>query len=138
MAFNIAEANRNLSRYEEANKWYGVCVELKYFQFTPEVYFYRGNMLKMMGDFPNALKMYEFYKKIESAYESNANDEQLKELLGRGRAKKGMFEGDLVEGELEIGQVSAMIRQIVPAGPLTKSLWDDCQATLKHMASLTT
>jgi len=64
MAFNIAEANRNLSRYEEANKWYGVCVELKYFQFTPEVYFYRGNMLKMMGDFPNALKMYEFYKKI--------------------------------------------------------------------------
>ena len=58
MAYNIAEANRNLSRYEEANKWYGVCVELKHFQFIPEIYFYKGNMLKMMGDFPNALKMY--------------------------------------------------------------------------------
>ena len=59
MAFNIAEANRYLSRYEEANKWYGVCIELKYFERVPEVYFYKGNMLKMLGDFQNALKSYE-------------------------------------------------------------------------------
>ena len=64
MAFNIAESNRYLSRYEEANKWYGVCIELKYFERVPEVYFYKGNMLKMIGDFPSALKVYEFYKKI--------------------------------------------------------------------------
>ena len=64
MAFNIAEANRYLSRYEEANKWYGVCIELKYFERVPEVYFYKGNMLKMLGDFQNALKSYESYKKI--------------------------------------------------------------------------
>ena len=64
MAFNIAESNRQLSRYEEANKWYGVCIELKYFERVPEVYFYKGNMLKMIGDFPSALKVYEFYKKI--------------------------------------------------------------------------
>ena len=64
MAFNIAESNRHISRYEEANKWYGVCIELKYFERVPEVYFYKGNMLKMIGDFPNALKMYELYKKL--------------------------------------------------------------------------
>ena len=64
MAFNIAEANRYLSRYDDANKWYGVCIELKYFERVPEVYFYKGNMLKMMGDFSSASKIYESYKKI--------------------------------------------------------------------------
>ncbi len=53
-----------------------------------------------------------FYQKVFTAYENGANAEQLKLLLGRGRAKKGMFEGDLVEGELEIGQVSAQINEI--------------------------
>ena len=51
----------------------------------------------------------EFYKKIESAYKNNASKEELVKLLSRGRAKKGIFEGDLVEGELEIGQISAAI-----------------------------
>ncbi|MDC0204291.1 nitronate monooxygenase [Flavobacteriales bacterium] len=51
----------------------------------------------------------EFYKKIKEAYINNATKEELKEVLGRGRAKKGMFEGDIVDGELEIGQVSSMI-----------------------------
>ena len=56
----------------------------------------------------------EFYDKIQKAYQQGANQEELKELLGRGRAKKGMFEGDLSEGELEVGQVSAMIQNILP------------------------
>ena len=47
----------------------------------------------------------KFYKDIQAAYNENASPEQLKELLGRARAKKGMFEGDLTEGELEIGQI---------------------------------
>jgi peptidoglycan-associated lipoprotein len=64
IAFSIAEANRQLSRYEQANNWYGVCIELRYFERVPEVYFYKGNMLKMMGDFPKAQKAYESYKKI--------------------------------------------------------------------------
>ena len=51
----------------------------------------------------------EFYKKIENAYKNNASKEELVKLLSRGRAKKGIFEGDLVEGELEIGQISAAI-----------------------------
>lgn len=56
----------------------------------------------------------DFYHKIQDAYKDNASIDELKELLGRGRAKKGMFEGDLVEGELEVGQVSAMINKITP------------------------
>ena len=57
----------------------------------------------------------EFYRKIEDAYGHGAEAEELKQILGRGRAKKGMFEGDLVEGELEIGQVSGLVNNILPA-----------------------
>ncbi|HET7001544.1 MAG TPA: hypothetical protein VFI33_09555, partial [Puia sp.] len=52
-----------------------------------------------------------------------ASKESLKELLGRGRAKRGMLEGDLNEGELEIGQVSALIRDILPAADIIENLW---------------
>ena len=54
----------------------------------------------------------DFYKKIENAYKNNASKEELVKLLSRGRAKKGIFEGDLVEGELEIGQISASISEV--------------------------
>jgi enoyl-[acyl-carrier protein] reductase II len=64
----------------------------------------------------------EFYGKLEVAYEQNANEEQLKEILGRGRAKKGMFEGDLVEGELEIGQVATLIKSIQPAAEVVNEI----------------
>ena len=53
-----------------------------------------------------------FYNQIQRAYDENATQNELKDLLGRGRAKKGMFEGDLIEGELEIGQISAMIDNV--------------------------
>ena len=59
-----------------------------------------------------------FYDNIQKAYKRHASDEELKELLGRGRAKMGMFEGDLSEGELEIGQVSAMIKDILPVSDI--------------------
>lgn len=64
----------------------------------------------------------EFYQKVEAAYENGANAEELKTLLGRGRAKKGMFEGDLVEGELEIGQVSGLISEIKPAKEVVEEI----------------
>ena len=57
----------------------------------------------------------EFYYKLQKLYTQNPSIEQLKELLGRARAKKGMFEGDLVEGELEIGQVAGLIHEIKSA-----------------------
>ena len=60
----------------------------------------------------------QFYEKIVSLYENGSSIEELREALGRGRAKKGMFEGDLVEGELEIGQVSALIDKIIPASEI--------------------
>lgn len=60
----------------------------------------------------------EFYEKIISLYENGSSIEELRKALGRGRAKRGMFEGDLVEGELEIGQVSAQIDKIIPASEI--------------------
>ena len=60
----------------------------------------------------------QFYEKIVSLYENGSSIEELREALGRGRAKRGMFEGDLVEGELEIGQVSAQIEKIIPASEI--------------------
>lgn len=64
---------------------------------------------------PVRLLQNKFYKEVQDLYQSNPTREQLKELLGRGRAKKGMFEGDLENGELEIGQVSGLIHDIKPA-----------------------
>lgn len=64
----------------------------------------------------------EFYHKLESAYHECATPEKLKELLGRGRAKKGMFEGDLVEGELEIGQISGLISEIKSAAEVVEEI----------------
>ena len=64
----------------------------------------------------------KFYEDVEEAYARCATPEQLKELLGRARAKRGMFEGDLEEGELEIGQVSALITDILPAAQIVRNM----------------
>ncbi len=66
----------------------------------------------------------KFYQDVADAYARNASKEELQSLLGRGRAKKGMFEGDLLEGELEIGQVSATIRHILPAAEIVQDIWN--------------
>ena len=63
---------------------------------------------------PVRLLRNQFFDKVREAESHGANEAELKELLGRGRAKKGIFEGDLEEGELEIGQVAAMVRRIEP------------------------
>ena len=67
----------------------------------------------------------EFYQKIEEAYLAKATTKELKELLGRGRAKKGMFEGNLSEGELEIGQVSSMINKMQTSKEIIDEIIDD-------------
>jgi enoyl-[acyl-carrier protein] reductase II len=66
-----------------------------------------------------------FYRQVKEAEERGASVEELKVLLGRGRAKKGMFEGHLEEGELEIGQVSSLLDRILPAGDIVKKVWDE-------------
>ncbi len=69
----------------------------------------------------------KFYQMVKEAELQGASKETLAALLGRGRSKKGMFEGDLDEGELEIGQVSALLNDILPASQIVKSLWDEFQ-----------
>lgn len=64
-----------------------------------------------------------FYDSILTAYQKSATAEELRELLGRARAKKGMFEGDMEQGELEIGQVSSMIDAVKPAGEVVTEIW---------------
>ncbi len=63
-----------------------------------------------------------FYQQVQEAYASCATKDELIKLLGRGRAKKGMFEGDLDEGELEIGQVSGLIDEILPAAEIVEQI----------------
>jgi enoyl-[acyl-carrier protein] reductase II len=64
----------------------------------------------------------EFFRKVYDLEKSGASSEALQELLGKGRAKLGMFEGDLINGELEIGQASALIREILPAGKIVEEI----------------
>lgn len=77
----------------------------------------------------------EFYQQVHSAYEKCATAEELKTLLGRGRAKKGMFEGDLTEGELEIGQISGMIDRIMPAREIVAEIITEYSLALEDQNS---
>lgn len=72
-----------------------------------------------------------FYEQVKEAEARGASEEELRNLLGRGRAKKGMFEGDLEEGELEIGQVSALFKEILPAAKIVENTWHEFQQALK-------
>jgi enoyl-[acyl-carrier protein] reductase II len=74
-----------------------------------------------------------FYNQVMDAYRKGATTEELSDLLGRGRAKRGMFEGDLTEGELEIGQASALIREILPAAEIVHTMMSDCISTIKGL-----
>lgn len=64
----------------------------------------------------------QFYQKVQELYQQNAAKDELQELLGRGRAKKGMFEGDLENGELEIGQIAGLIDEIKPAAKIVEEI----------------
>lgn len=67
----------------------------------------------------------DFFRQVQQAEQRGATVEELSTILGRARAKKGMFEGDLQEGELEIGQVSALLDEILPADQIVKNVWKD-------------
>ena len=73
-----------------------------------------------------------FYRQVLEAEQRGATPDELKALLGRGRAKKGMFEGNMDEGELEIGQVSVLVDQILPAGEIVKKVWQEFTAALAN------
>lgn len=84
---------------------------------------------------PVRLLKNEFYQKVQEAYKNDASVEELQDLLGRGRAKKGMFEGDLLEGELEIGQVAAMINAIPAAGEVVKFMMEEYDTVISRLTS---
>ena len=81
---------------------------------------------------PVRLMKNNFYEEILNARKNHASVEELKNLLGKGRAKKGMFQGDLEQGELEIGQVSALIIDIKPAAEIVKEIWLEFTKTLQN------
>lgn len=73
----------------------------------------------------------EFYDKVKAAEDSGASAEQLKELLGKGRAKHGIFEGDLVEGELEIGQIASLLKDLPPAKEVLRHIVEEYNEKVK-------
>jgi len=73
----------------------------------------------------------QFYNDLQALYQQKPTVEQLKEKLGSRRAKKGMFEGDLNEGELEIGQIAGLIHEIKPAADIVKEIVDEFKAVKK-------
>ena len=77
-----------------------------------------------------------FYEKVIEAENRGASPEELAELLGRARAKKGMFEGDLDDGELEIGQVSGMIKDIKPAGVILQEIAEEFELAKKELQKI--
>jgi len=82
-----------------------------------------GLMMKQLT--PVRLLRNEFSKQVKEAELRGAGPEELQQILGRARAKKGMFEGQLAEGELEIGQVSALLNDIPPAGKIVEQVWEE-------------
>ena len=72
----------------------------------------------------------KFYDQVQEAEWRGATPAELKALLGKARAKKGMFEGNLEEGELEIGQVSALLDRILPAGEIVQNVWNEFREAL--------
>ena len=89
-------------------------------------------MLSLKKVVPARIMKNKFYYEVEEAEKRGAGVEEITALLGRGRAKRGMFEGDMEDGELEIGQVSAMLRDILPAKTIVEQIWKEFSDALKN------
>jgi enoyl-[acyl-carrier protein] reductase II len=81
---------------------------------------------------PVRLLKNKFFQQIQEAEARGADSDELREILGRARAKAGMHEGNLEEGELEIGQVSALLNDILPAGKIVGNLWEEFKEALTN------
>ncbi len=78
----------------------------------------------------------KFFSEVMELYTTNPTKEQLKELLGRARAKRGMFEGDLEDGELEIGQIAGLIHDIKPAAQIVEEMVSEFNLAKKQVSEL--
>ncbi len=92
--------------------------------------------LSMKKVVPVRLIKNEFYKLVQQAEDKGADASDLMEILGRARAKKGMFEGDMTEGELEIGQIAATIQKIIPAADIVNEIWTEFLDTKNKIVAL--
>lgn len=92
--------------------------------------------LSMKSLVPVRLLKNEFYLQVAKAEADGADRSELMALLGRGRAKKGMFEGDIAEGELEIGQVASAVNEIRPAALILKEIWEEFVAEKDRISNL--
>ena len=81
---------------------------------------------------PVRLMKNHFFEQVQQAEKKCASTEELEQLLGKGRAKRGMFEGNLDEGELEIGQVSAIIKNIKPAAEIVQEMYKEYEDALRQ------
>jgi enoyl-[acyl-carrier protein] reductase II len=88
--------------------------------------------LSMKALTPVRLLKNQFFEQVTAAERRGASVEELKDLLSKGRAKKGMLEGNLEEGELEIGQVSALLKDILPAGKIVQNIWQEFDEGLRN------
>jgi enoyl-[acyl-carrier protein] reductase II len=88
-------------------------------------------MLMMKKLTPVRLLKNKFFEEVQNAELRGAGTDELKTILGRARAKKGMFEGDLNEGELEIGQCSALLDNILPAAAIVQQIWSEFNIALE-------
>lgn len=91
--------------------------------------------LAMKKVVPVRLLKNKFAEEIKAAELRGASEEELKQILGRARAKKGMFEGDMEEGELEIGQVSALIHEIKPAAAVVEEIMMECRLKFENLST---
>jgi enoyl-[acyl-carrier protein] reductase II len=78
----------------------------------------------------------EFYQKVQDMENHGATVDELRDLLGKGRARKGMFEGDMTEGELEAGQVSAHINELKPAATIISEIISEFEMAKKSLSDL--
>ena len=86
---------------------------------------------------PVRLLKNKFFEDIQDLYKTGPTKEDLIKLLGRARAKKGMFEGDLIEGELEIGQIAGLVHEIKPAAEIVKEIIEEFELAKTEVASYT-
>ena len=93
-------------------------------------------MLTLKEIIPARLLKNKFFYEIEKLYQQKASVEQIKTLLGRARAKRGMFEGDLEEGELEIGQIAGLINEVKPVKQIITEIVTEYQEALKETSAL--
>lgn len=92
-------------------------------------------MLTLKELAPVRLIKNKFYQDVAAAYQAGATRDELIELLGRARAKRGMFEGDLDEGELEIGQISGLIHEVKPVREIVADLLEEYEVARKELAN---